>query len=436
MKSEGYRIIRNRITFLASLLLVAFISFTIFSVDNAYAVKTPKGGVDANCTANPDGSDTPRFEIDPLKITDPVTLLQDGLITSVVNKIKDKLMGTTIKVAGVEGTTGVAPSLFKSITHDSGFLGTLRAAMTLYIAIYGILFMAGIAEIKFHDLIVMFAKFGVVGVLLSDSSWDFFNHTVVRFFNDGTDDLINKITAIAVGNATPVIGSAGAFGAIDSAISKAVSSKMLVTLMAALPANLYGLLFAALLGFSLFLFLKSMITATWVYVMSMAMKTLLFGLAPIFIPCILFKRTEHLFHGWLGQVVGASIQPVLLFVFLSFFVNLMDASMINIMHTPVCWSKVPEGLRGSPFQIFFWRFMQRDSSGHWVPREGVLDNNSFPMDLVAILTFFILAYLANSFNMVVIQISQSLSSAAGSLHDGNPVHALGEKIGGLISGKK
>lgn len=422
----------ERSVFFLFFAIFCFAICTCLAPSNSYAATATVGGTDANCTADKDGKDTPRFEI-PNAVNTPV--LQDGLISSVVNKIKDKLIGTTVAVAGVPVVEGVAPKLFKSITSGSGFLGTLRAAMTLYIAIYGILFMAGIVEIKFNDLIIMFTKFAIVGALLSKTSWSFFNGTVVRFFNDGTDDLINKITAIAVGQTTPVIGSVGAFGAIDSAISKAISSKMLVTLMASLPMNIYGFIFAAMLVISLYLFVKSIITATWVYIMSMAMKTLLFGLAPLFIPCILFQRTKHLFDGWLSQIVSASIQPVLLFVFLAFFVGLMDAAMVNIMHTPVCWSKVPEGLRGSPFQVFFWRFMQKDENGHWAPREGTMSDSESPIDLVAILTFLILAYLANSFNSLVMQISQQISETANSLNNGNPISEIGSKIGGLVRGK-
>jgi len=389
--------------------LIGVLALASLNVGTACAAVTPE----ASCTANPDGSDTEEFTIEDI-----------GLITKVVNKIKDKLIP-------------IAPKLFQSITTDSGFLGSLRAAMTLYIAIYGILFMAGIAEIKFHDLIIMFTKLAIVGALLSSTSWSFFDHTVVKFFNDGTDDLINKITAIAVGNSTPVVGSAGAFGAIDSALSKAVSSKMMVTLMANLPVNIYGFLFGAMLAISLFLFLQSIITATWVYVMSMAMKTLLFGLAPIFIPCILFQRTKHLFDGWLSQIVSASIQPILLFVFLSFFISLLDAAMVNLMHTPVCWSKLPDSFRGSPFQAFFWNFMQKDANGNWVPKEGATSDSNNPIDLVAILTFLILAYLANSFNTIVIQISSQISDTVSTLSaENNPVNAIGNKIGGLIAGKK
>jgi|GEM_PF-1941958 len=422
-------------------MLVAFGGLAVIAPNVAFAQES--------CTAKSDGTDTDEFAIKSNTTSatgsgdSSLAALGDsdqakGLVSGVVGKIKDKLSDTS-------------KNLFKAITEGKGYIGTLRAAMTLYIAIYGILFMAGIAEIKFNEFIIMLTKFAIVGALLSSGSWEFFSSTVVTFFNDGTDYLINEITKIAVGGEPAASGSSaggmqGAFSAIDIAVSKAVSSKMMVTVMAALPANLYGVLFGGMLVASLFLFMTAVLKATWVYVMSLAMRTLLFGLAPIFIPCILFQRTRHLFDGWINQIVAASIQPVLLFIFLTFFVRLMDASMANVLHTPVCWSPLAESWRGSPFELYFWRFMKKDDAGHWQPRtgEGSLDEG-FPIDLIAILTFLILAYLANSFNSVVMQISQQLSSASSNLAGSNPISEITGKIfggggsggvSGLLGGKR
>ena len=390
-----------RVLFLAFILLS---SFAILAPSNSYAADT--------CTAKPDGTPTTEG-----------TITNDNIITGVVNTIKTKL-------------TSISQKLFVTVTADSGFVGAVRAAMTLYIAIYGILFMAGLVEIKFHDFIVTLFKVGVVGALLSASSWQLFNGIIVKFFNDGTDQLINQITSVAVGSSSASNGTAGAFAALDSALSKAISPNMIKTILASGAANIYGAFFVGMLAISVVLFMKSIIQAVWVYVMSLAMKTLLFGLAPIFIPCILFQRTKHLFDGWLNQIISASVLPVLLFVFLTFFVQLMDAAMVNVLHTPICWSALPDVARGSGIETFFHRFMVQDASGNWTPKTGAM-SDGFPIDLVAVLTFLILAYIANSFNAVVIAISAEIAGVASDFTGGgNPVTDTIGKITSSLGGKK
>ena len=404
-----------RLTKTIFLALILLFSVVTLAPSNSYAAAltttTAATGGDS-CTANPDGTPTPDG-----------TIKNEQIITGVVKIIKDKL-------------TSVSQKLFVTVTADSGFVGAVRAAMTLFIAIYGILFMAGLVEIKFHDFIVTLFKVAVVGALLSPSSWQLFNGIIVRFFNDGTDTLINQITSIAVGSSSAANGTAGAFAALDSALSKAISPNMIKTIMASVPANIYGFFFAGMLAISVFLFLKSIIQAVWVYVMSLAMKTLLFGLAPIFIPCILFQRTKHIFDGWLSQIVSASVLPVLLFVFLTFFVQLMDAAMINVLHTPICWSALPDVARGSGIETFFDRFMVQDGSGNWAMKTGAINSDGFPIDLVAVLTFLILAYIANSFNEVVKMIAAEISGITGDLSAGNPVTDTIGKLASGLSGKK
>src|SRR6185436_2324103 len=99
--------------------------------------------------------------------------------------------------------------------------------------------------------------------------------------------------------------------------------KMAVTLMAIFGTFPYGPIIGLILLMALGSFLKALMNALWVYLMSLVMKTLLFALAPIFIPCILFTRTRHLFDGWLNQIVNATLQPILLFAFFAFFAILI-----------------------------------------------------------------------------------------------------------------
>lgn len=364
--------------------------------------------------------------------TPPMPPPGQGLISTIVNNIKAVL-------------NGVAAVMFKGIVNDAGFLKAVTALATLYVAIYGILFTFGMVQITIHDFMIRLIKIGVIILLISPGSLAFFISSpglepgiLVKFFNNGTDSIISMMTAIAlpVGNNGGVVFSGTPFAVMDNAIAQAVSAKMAITLMAVFTTGPYGPIIGILLLMSLGSFLKALINALWVYVMSLIMKTLLFGLAPIFIACVLFARTRHLFDGWINQLVNASLQPILLFTFFAFFVTLIKACIDQIMGYNICWTEWAELARGGPFSGHFWRFAicaagQTDPTTgqclRWEPYDGIWDFNGAnvpgsgvtPISIMLPLTMWLLADLAGRFNRTVIMISQEISSAATDLTMGS-----------------
>lgn len=392
----------------------------VFSAPNAMAQTKPVDNKERSMCS--DGKD---FAIEEPTKENP------GIITSIVSSIEETL-------------NTVSQQVFTSIAQNSGFSQVVRGALTLFILVYGILFMTGMVELKFYDFVTRMIKFGIVAFLLKPDAWTFFSDTVIVFFNNGTNDIIHHVTAFTLG--TKYQPGAGVFLALDGAIAKAASGKMAVAVLATFATGPYGVLFGILLLLSLWSFLKSLLTAMWIYIMSLAMKTLLFGLAPIFIPCILFQRTQHLFKGWLDQLVNASLQPILLFMFFAFFIQLISQSMVNILHAPVCWTELPQGWRGSQFTLYYWRFAMPkfgpdgktallDSAGKTIyepyPGEWTWDQ-PFPIDLMTLLTFLILAELASRFNSVVVQIASEIAGAGTSM--AGMQGAFSEMFGGAGGG--
>lgn len=398
----------------AIFMLTFLVAFSVLSVDN-------NANAASQCTVGSDGQTTPEFVIQV-----------NSLVKDIVTKVTLRLFA-------------ISEMMYSKIITAPSYAILIPIIVSLFLAIYGILFITGMAQIKLYDFVIMLVKIGVIFMLFTPDSWVFFNTRVVRFFNEGTIELINYFTdtsnihpAVA---ATPIIGpvieqaaaATMAFSAIDSAINKLFSSQMFVILMAATTSEKYGLLMGAIMALSLWLCLMSLLTAIWVYIMSLIMKTLLFGLAPIFIPTILFKRTRHLFDNWLNQIVSASLQPVLLFIFFIFFVQLMENSIDNILSHPVCWTKLDSGWRCTPMDWYYWRFAKYDSTNGWMPNPE--QQKVFPIPIIHILTFLLVAELANRFNKVVIQIAMQISQASVSLaHEGGGL--LHSAMGGFTQNKR
>jgi type IV secretion system protein VirB6 len=381
-------------------------------------------------------ADEPRCTDDP--DFNVVPLGGAGLIQILVTNIKN-ILGT------------IAANMYGSIIGNGTFVAAVRATATLYIAIYGLMFTVGIIQITISDLVIRGIKLAIVGLLISGSSMSFFADHVVRFFNDGTDELINVVTMIAVGGVNLPGGPAslgtggGAFVVLDQVLNKMLSSQMIVIVMALFAHGPGGPIIALFLVTAIGAFMRSIFKAMWVYLMSLVMKTLLFGLAPIFIACLLFTRTKHLFDGWLNQLLNASLQPILLFAFFAFFARLVEACIDSVMTAPVCWTPMADGLRGSRFAEYFWRFKVDNAMFDGVvnftgpvKKDSSAQGNVIPIDIVVILMFLFLSELATRFNDIVIEVAKDISHAMTNFSAlaGSANHWFGQAIGGDAGGKQ
>lgn len=400
---------------LAMVLSLMFINFSISSA-NAAAPATPK----SSCTMEEkDG----RWQT-----TEQFKTTGSTIISDIILSIKQRLFAVNF-------------SMYNVVKLNPQYLLAVQAALTLYIVVYGILFATGMVQVKTYDIITRMVKIGIVISLLSLDSWLMFNKYVVSFFDQLTDNTIAYVTNTTI-TGIPMVNSfisgIPVMSEIDSAVSKVISAKMFATLMAAAADKNYGIFYLAVMGLAILSFLRSLVTALWVYVMSLVMKALLYGLAPVFIPTILFNRTKHIFEGWLAQLVNATLQPILLFIFFVFFVKLLEGSIDNLLSVPVCFTKLPEGWRGSGIDFSFWRFMEYSGTG-WKINTGDYEfNKNYNVSIVSVLTFLAIAEIASRFNNVVISISTQISNASTNLiGDGGPIQGLQQAMRhGLLRSNK
>jgi TrbL/VirB6 plasmid conjugal transfer protein len=351
-------------------------------------------------------------------------------------------------------TTNLAQNLFGTIQGDPGFKAAVGAAVTLYIAIYAILFMTAQIRLTTHDFVIRIVKVLLMGILVGGSAWTVFNTYVATFFSTASDEFMGQIAFLQLTPSGPQLGGDAAapmvMGMMDQAIAKVISANMGVHLLAMLFTPPYGFFYLVLLVIALWSFLSLLFTGIWVYLTAMVMRALLIGIAPIFLVCLLFARTKHLFIGWLNQLFNTCIQPILLFSFLSFFVQIeigapgVTGIVDQILGVPVCWTGASESLQGTPFNIHYWRFE--------IPKSGAPDPNTslfepyggkwdwtgpvdapgssgvFPVQLLPLLTFLILAELGKRFGQMVLMIARDLSGSSIDLS------GVSNIVGNLIPG--
>jgi len=338
--------------------------------------------------------------------TDPTFDIPDtGMISKVASGISDAM-------------NGLADFTFTKIASGMGGIGgSIYMMGMIYIIIYGILFMIGGVSVTVWEFTVRVVKLGVVFTLIGNPQ-DVFN-IMNDVFEDGTNDIINTVIKTMTGEKVDTSGPP--LYAADDLASKIISAKMIVTLIAAFTTGPYGPLLGGLLLLAVKELIQAILSAAWVYLMAMVVRALLYGVAPIFIPCLLFTRTRPLFDGWLNQLVNASLQPIMLFAFFSFFVAI-TTDMVNVMlQIPVCWSPMEGTARGTPLLVFGWRFtVQGDTgyelySGSW--GLGGVGGQMFPIPVMTILLFFVLAELSGRFNHIVLGVAGGIAGASTSFSE-------------------
>ncbi len=341
----------------------------------------------------------------------PKSQKSEGILTQIIDYIKQ-----VVEQATQELFDGI-------ITHQS-FIQALNAAFALFVTVFGVLFMFGIVPLSLGQAAIRLFKFGVILTIVSPGGFAFFQDTVIKFFNDGTDELIAGLISIAMGTGGGAVsvsasGSPQPFVELEGVVEKILSSKMMVSLIGSFLTGPSGLMMGGLLGLGLIAFVHSIIKALRIYCMSLIAKALLFGLAPIFISFLLFERTKNMFMGWVNQVVNFSLQPLFMFAFLAFFIVLIESAADNILGVEWCWTNF-DHMEGTPNSTAMWRpkvdGKKTETDWGWQGAISCLQGGGsgcedFPISVVDLLAFLILAHLAYRFADVVQSIATEIASS-------------------------
>jgi type IV secretory pathway VirB6-like protein len=307
--------------------------------------------------------------------------------------------------------------IFSTFINSPNYKNAVYWTMVLSVIIFGVLFTIGVVQPTAGQVVVRLIKFGVIIAVVGPGGWEFFSTTVVRFFNDGTDDLVRSIIGIATGQ-PPAPGSSP-FAQLDQIGAFMIHPDQLKLILGALTSGPYGMGMAALMGIGFGAFLKMLIDALRLYAVAYVVRSLMLGLAPIFIVFLLFEKTKQLFMVWLNTLVSTMLQPVLMFIFLAFFIGMINDASRNLFgQIELCWSEF-EVASGSTNKFSNYRFKGPD--GQIITEQmtffgtiscklqGRNDCPEYPVKIIDLLTFLLLVFLASRFAEVVDRIANELS---------------------------
>lgn len=333
--------------------------------------------------------------------------------------------------------------LYEAFTQNAGYQKAVYASLVLMVLIFGVGFTMGVIQPSFGQVLIRLVKFGLVVSLVSSTGWAFFNMYVVTFFNQGTDDLIVAVTQIGTGvqappNSTP-------FYQLDKIAEFVIHPDSIIMAMGMVgTGGPFGLFMGGLSVITLMMFVKVLVKALQIYAISYVARSLLLGLGPIFIVFLLFDKTKQLFQSWVNALVSLSLQPILLFTFLSFFIVLIESAARDMLSTELCWGEF-KSQEGTPNKMSFWRLTD-PKTGQPIASEmtwkGSMDciisgeGNcpEFPVSIIDTLTFLMLVYLASRFAEITERIASELSNSYISLDPGARLEQFGNKSNSSILG--
>lgn len=337
---------------------------------------------------------------------------ENGILTNITTLVKTEINAASQK-------------LYSAFTDSNSYQSAVNAAMVLMVTIYGVAFTIGVVQASFGQVLIRLMKLGMIYALISPSGgWQFFNAYAVKFFNDGTDQIIGKVMEIGTGVAYT---GGSPFKQLDGIANFVLSPDMIVAVMgSAFSGGPYGLAFSGLLAFSIGGLLKMLLEGLKTYALSFVVRSLLLGVAPIFIVFLLFDRTKQLFTGWLNALINLSLQPILYFTFISFFVVLLTSSAKDMLgaNNELCWMEY-QNAQGTTNKTSFWRFRTADGTDlgprDWKGEISCQLNGGktsdgkpcpeFPLNVVDILSFLLLVYIAQRFSTVTDRIASDISNA-------------------------
>lgn len=349
---------------------------------------------------------------------------QPGMLTEITNYIKDTL-------------SGASQSLFNTFVQSPIYANAVYAAMVLMVTFYGVAFLIGVAQPSYGQILIRLVKMGVIFTLVSPDGWQTFNDIVVRFFNDGTDEIIGNMMQIGTG--IPYPPGASPFLQLDGLARFVISPDMIVAMLGAMfSSGPYGFAFSGLIGVAIFGMVKMLIDAVKTYGLAFIVRSLLLGVAPIFLIFLMFDKTRGLFSGWLNALVNLSLQPIVYFTFIAFFVVMLQSAATNMLAInsqtlqgmELCWADTATSINGTSNKQAGWHFRMAGETSppteSWTAMgniscllQGKDDDGKpcepFPVNIIDVLTFLILVHVATKFGGVADRIAAEISNSAVNL---------------------
>jgi type IV secretion system protein VirB6 len=304
--------------------------------------------------------------------------------------------------------------IFKNLTcygadDKSGctnLFNVVRAILILYIMILGMMFALGMLKINQIDLIIKVIKIILVGGLINENTFNFFNTYLFDLIFNASNEIMGSIVS-SNGDFSNTLSAF--FSEIYDVIAKDIFQ---LQLLALLGTGLSGIICFFVILISLIFFLIAVFDFIVVYLVSCLAVAVLLSLAPIFLIFMLFNFTRYLFDNWLKFILGYIFEPIIIFVGVASLAKLFLIYIDYILGFSVCWKC------NMPFQIPFlsslFPFLKDFDKVpifciYWLSPWGYDPiSYNFAMGFVNVIGLFMVSFIALRYSQLSTQITEKL----------------------------
>lgn len=240
---------------------------------------------------------------------------------------------------------GAAEQMFKNMTCYKGISGAggctnffnyVKGLLSLYIMIYGMMFLIGMVQISQTDLVIRIVKIAFVAGLLNETTFEFFNNYVFDFVTGFTDDIISNMSGYSIFSGSTTISNPFMF--LNEVMTKIfLSSTFIAQILALLSMGINGVIYFILIIVCLGIVVIVLLRSIAVYLMAFMAITVLIGLTPLFLTFILFERTFYLFDNWVKFMFRYMLEPVVLLAGIIILTQLFTIYLDFVIGYSVCW---------------------------------------------------------------------------------------------------
>jgi type IV secretion system protein VirB6 len=241
---------------------------------------------------------------------------------------------------------GAAEQMFKNMTcygGDSGncsnFFNYIKGLLSLYIMIYGMMFLIGMVQISQTDIVIRVIKVAFVAGIMNESTFEFFNIYVFDFVTGFTDNIISNMAGYSLFSGSASVSNPFIF--LNEVLTKVfLSATFISQVLALLSMGINGVIYFILIFICLVVTVIVLLRSIAVYLMAFMAITLLIGLAPLFLTFILFEKTFYLFDNWVKFTFRYMLEPVILLAGIIILTQLFTIYLDLAIGYSVCWKCV------------------------------------------------------------------------------------------------
>ncbi|AFB31099.1 MULTISPECIES: TrbL/VirB6 family protein [spotted fever group] len=221
-------------------------------------------------------------------------------------------------------------NFYIKLVKNSAVQNLAKAALTLYITIFGLMFVAGALKLTAVEVITRICKIAIVAFLIREDSWSFFNTYFFSAFIDGIDFFVTNVVGATSSRSN-------IFGFIDPIFDKYTNGRIWGLLFIELLQIHNGLAFIAIITiYSLITYFRAILEVIIGYVIAFIGVTVMISLAPFFIILMLFEKTKSLFDNWISTLLSYVVQPTILLIFFLLIDQVLSEQLLKVV-VRACW---------------------------------------------------------------------------------------------------